>query len=93
MVWICVNTFASTLDNESAFQVGSDANAAETVKPTKYRSITDDYQFEAMPILTTGINSKGTTNIFGKVGRRLTEAKGNQRETFWLMQKISLEVQ
>ena len=50
----CVDNFASTHINESAVRAGSAANATETVKRTKYRSLTDRYQFEAVAIETTG---------------------------------------
>ena len=66
-------------------QAGSAANAAETVKRTKYRSLTDRYQFEAVAIETTGTYSEGTKNIVRNIGRRLIEATGDQRETFWFM--------
>ena len=89
----CVDTFASTHVNESAVRAGSAANAAETVKRSKYRSLTDRYQFEAVAIETAGTYSEGTKNIVRDIGRRLTEATGDQRETFWFMQRLSLAVQ
>ena len=89
----CVDTFASTHVNESAVRAGSAANAAETVKRAKYRSLTDRYQFEAVAIETAGTYSEGTKNIVRDIGRRLTEATGDQRETFWFMQRLSLAVQ
>ena len=89
----CVDTFASTHVNESVVRTGSAANVAETVKRSKYRSLTDRYQFEAVVIETAGTYSKGTNNIVREIGRRLTEATGDQRETFWFMQRLSLAVQ
>ena len=59
----------------------------------KYRSLTDRYQFEAVAIETAGTYSEGTKNIVRDIGRRLTEATGDQRETFWFMQRLSLAVQ
>ena len=88
-----VNTFASTHVNESAARAGSAADAAETVKRSKYRSLTDSYQFEAVAIETVGTYSEGTKNIVRDIGRRLAEATGDQRETFWFMQRLSLAVQ
>ena len=40
-----------------------------------------------------GTYSDGIKNKVRDVGRRLTEARGNQRETFWLMQRLSLAVE
>ena len=56
----CVDTFASTHVNGSAVRAGSAANAGETVKQIKYRSVTDGYQLEAVSIETAGTNSEGT---------------------------------
>ena len=46
-----------------------------------------------MAIETAGTYSKGTRNIVRDIGRRLTEATGDQRETFWSSQRLSLVVQ
>ena len=71
----------------------SATNAAETLKRTKHRWLTDWYQFEAITIEAVGTYSEGTKNIVRHIGRRLTEATGDQRETFWFMQRLSLAVQ
>ena len=42
---------------------------------------TDRYQFEAVAIETAGIYSDGTNNIVRDIGRNLTEATGDKRET------------
>ena len=36
--------------------------------------------------------SEGTRNIVRDIGRRLTGATGDHRETFWFMQRLSLAV-
>ena len=58
-------------------RAGSAANAAETVKRTKYRSLTDRYQFEAVTIETAGTYSEWSKNIVRDNGRRVTEATGD----------------
>ena len=63
------------------------------MKRAKYRSLTDRYQFEAVAIETADTYSEGTKNIFRDIGRRLTKATGDQRETFWFLQRLSLAVQ
>ena len=89
----CVDTFASTHVNVSDVQSGSAAKAAETVIRTKYHSLTGRYQFEALAIERAGTYSKETRNIVRDIGRRLTKATEDQRETFWFMQRLSLAVQ
>ena len=76
-----------------ALQTGSAANAAETVKRIKNRSVTDRYKFEAVKMETAANYSEWTKNIVCDNGCRLIKATGHQRETFCLMQKISLEVE
>ena len=46
-----------------------------------------------MEIETAGACSDGIKNKVRDIGLRLTEATGDQRETFWLMQKLSFSVQ
>ena len=91
--YTCVDTFTSTHVNESAVRAGSASNAVGTVKRTKYRSPTYRYQFEIVAIATAGTYSEETKNIVRDIGRTLTEATGNQHETFWFMQRLSLAVQ
>ena len=40
-----------------------------------------------------GTYSDGTKNIVRDIGRRLTGATGQQRETFWLLLRLSLPLQ
>ena len=95
LCWVrsCVDTFAFTQVNEGAVRAGPAANAAETVKRTKHQSLTDCYHFEAVAIETAGTYSEGTKSIVHDNGRILTEASGDQRESFCFMQKLSLSVQ
>ena len=86
----CADTFASTHVNESSVRAGSTANAAETVKRTKHQSHTDRYQFEAVATETADTYSETTKNIVCDIARKLTEATGDQRETFWFMQLLRL---
>ena len=71
----------------------SAANAAKTVKRAKYRSLTSCYQFEAVEIDTAGTYSEGAKKIVRDIGRRSTQATGDQRESFWFMRILILAVQ
>ena len=46
-----------------------------------------------MAIETAGTYGEETKNIVRDIGRSLTEALGDQRETFWFMQRLSLVLQ
>ena len=55
--------------------------------------ISYNHYFEAAAIETANNYSEGTKNIVRDIGRRSIEATGDQRETFWFIQKLSLAVQ
>ena len=74
----CVDTLTSTPVNESAMKAGLATNAAETFKRTKYRYLTERYQFEAVANETAGTYSDETDNRVRDIDRRLTEATGDQ---------------
>ena len=63
--------------NNVVAEAVSAANAAETVKRTKYHFLTDRYQFEAVAIETADTYSKGTKDIVRDFGLRLTETTGD----------------
>ena len=90
--YTCTDIFASIHVNKSAVRAGSATNTTEIVKRTKYRSLTNRYQLETVAIETAGTYNDGTKNIVRDIGRRLTEATGDQRETLWLMQRLGLAV-
>ena len=79
--------------NESVMRAGSAAITGEDFKLIKNRSLTDPHQFEAVAIETTVTYSDGAKNIVSDIGRRSTEAIGDQDEAFSLMQRLSLAVQ
>ena len=60
---------------------------------TVKRSLNDHYQFEAVANQTAGTYSEGKKNTVRDIGRRLTEATVDQRDTFWFMQILSLACQ
>ena len=74
-------------------RAGSAANTVKTINRTKYHSLTDRYKFEAAAIEMADTYSKGTNDIVRDIVFRLTKATGDQRETFWFMQGLSLAVQ
>ena len=92
--WDCVyvDAFESTVVNKSAVRADSAANSADTFKRTKYGYLTECYQLEAVSFETAGTYSGETKNIACAIGRRLIEATGLNREIFWLVQRLSLEV-
>ena len=60
----CEYTFTSTHVNDSAVRDVLAANTTETFKPTKYRTLTDRYQFEEVAFETAGTYRDGTKTLF-----------------------------
>ena len=89
----CTDTFAVTHVNGSAVLAGSAAGAAEVTKRRKYASLAARYRFEPVAVETAGTYGSSTGPFIAELGRRITEVTGDQRETYWLEQRIGLAVQ
>ena len=83
----CVYTFASTHLNGSAVNFDQ-LHASDVIKRTKYRPLTNNYQFEVVATETAGTYSAGTSNINRDNNYMFYEGTRYQREGFWLMQKL-----
>jgi hypothetical protein len=89
----CVDTYAETHLITSAVSAGSAAAKAETSKRRKYVALTRQFLFEPIAIETTGVYGETTTRIVKEIGRRLVEATGEVRESFWFQQRLGLAIQ
>ena len=89
----CIDTFADSHVNNSAMSAGCAASTAEESKRRKYASLAARYQFEPVAVETTGTYGKTTDTLISKIGRRISDCSGDQREKFWLEQRIGLAVQ
>ena len=86
MLWLhLLDTSASTHVNESAVRAGSASNAPGTIKRTKYLSLTDRYQFEAVATDMAGIPSEGTKNIV-RVKQQETSVRPFGSCKYWVTQ-------
>lgn len=89
----CVDSFAETNLIRSAMEPGSAASRAEDTKRRKYSELGARFRFEPIAVETTGVFGKTTASVVTEIGRRITGATGEPRETLWLEQRIGLAIQ
>ena len=89
----CVNTFADSSINNSAIEAGHAAGKAEGSKRAKYPDLVRRFRFEPIAIETSGVYGPTTRIIIQEIGKRITQATGDRRETMWLKQRLSIAIQ
>ena len=88
----CTDTYADSTVTGSALKPGTAARAAETRKVQRYLSITPQYLFVPLAVETSGVIGPAAISFIKELGRMLTSATGDQRETAWLWQRISMAI-
>ena len=88
----CTDTFADSAVIGSALKPGTAARAAEVIKMDRYSSLTPQYLFVPLAVETTGVIGHAAINFIKELGRMLTSATGDLRETAWLWQRISMAI-
>jgi hypothetical protein len=95
LIWdvTIVDTVAVSHLAATSSQAGGAASRASTNKEEKYAELSKVHNFVAIAIETHGpINSKALTFIQA-LGKRLSEASGDPRETAFLLQRLSVAIQ
>ena len=95
IVWdvTCVNTLAPTYRSDAVIAPGSVAARAERKKEAKYSQLSNMYKFIPIAIETLGAMGPKTRAFIKSLGKRITRQTGDQRETFYLSQRLSVAVQ
>lgn len=88
-----MGTFAVTHLNSSAVAPGSEALWAEEGNCLKYVTLVRQFTFETLAVETGGVYEESTAEFVAELGRRISEVSGDHRETYWLEQRIELDVQ
>jgi hypothetical protein len=83
---------ASHLDRTS-ITAGVAAEHATVNKTTKYSNILHCYDFMPVAVETLGAWSDNALIFIKQLGRRLTDATGEQLETAYLLQRLSVSIQ
>ena len=83
----CVDTYAATHVNGSAVSPGSATREAEDGKRRKYAPLVAHNRFEPIAMETAGTYDSTTGALLTEIGRRITNATDDPRETLWLEQR------
>ena len=62
-------------------------------KRRKYGALGARFMFEPVAVETAGVYRESTAALIFEIDRRITEATGESRETFWLEQRFGLALQ
>ena len=89
----CLNTFAESSIFDSAVEAGAAAAKAEASKRKKYSELVGKYRFEPIAIETSGVYGPTTRIIVQEIGKRISQASGDKRESMWLKQRLSIAIQ
>ena len=95
VVWdvTVVATQAESYVSGAAQGAGVVAEQAASRKRVKYSGLSDAYSFLPLAFENLGPMNEEAVLFLRDVGRRLTEASGDRRETFFLFQRISVAIQ
>ena len=88
-----LDTLAASHLAESAVRAGSAAAKAEVAKTSKYAQIAVTYAFVPLAFESLGAWGVQCQQFVSELGRRITTATGDARETSYLRQRLSIAVQ
>ena len=89
------DTFAPSYLHLAVREAGAVAAAAEERNKIKYSNLTScaSYCFTPVAVETSGALGPATMNFIKELGRRLTQAMGEEEATTRLLQRLSVSVQ
>ena len=87
------DTYAESHINMTSSEAGAAARQAASTKNTKYIYITSTHIFYPIAIKTAGSWDVQAFEVIEEIGRRVTEATVNPKETIYIFQKLSMAIQ
>ena len=87
------DTLCASYVKKCSSNPGSAANDRETQKYSKYKDLMTDYHFVPIGIETYGAWGYEGHKIIKEIGKKMMEATGEKRSTFFLTQRISTAIQ
>jgi len=87
------DTFADAHVINSAREAGAAAEHAATNKTSKYSRLTSTHIFYPVVIETAGTWHHQAVELVKEIGRRTTNITGDERETSYLFQQMSIALQ
>ena len=97
LVWdaTCVDTFADSYLSKTTTKARQLANHAASLKHKHYSELmsSNNYILLAFAVETMGPWSDEALKFIDKIGKKLQELSGDKRSKFFLVQRISMEIQ
>ena len=95
LVWdfTCTDTFAPSHITLAACGVGNVANEAEHHKKIKYSHLDNSYMFIPIAVETSGVLGLEASSFLKELGRRIALTSGEAKSGFFLLQRVSMELQ
>ena len=91
-IWdaICSNSLSHLL--QTVANPGWASQQAEMAKIQKYRSLADSHIFVPLAVETSGIFGFHAFSFLSDLGKRISKAKDEPKETKWLFESLSLAI-
>jgi len=86
-------TSADSYVQASARETGAAPEMAATRKMAKYSDLSSHFVFQPIAVATQGPLNQSARGLLSEVGRKISERSGDERETQFLSQRISVVVQ
>jgi len=86
-------TVADSYVSGSAREVGSAAKTAALRKEAKYATLQRTHLFQPVVVESLGTVEEATSSFLSELGHRISALSGDNRETSFLFQRISVVVQ
>ena len=87
------DTYAESHIDQTAREAGSAANKAAANKIVKYGALSASHIFFPVAVETAGTWNQTATELIQEIGRRITAATEDTRETVFLFQRMSIALQ
>ena len=87
------DTYADSHISMTSSEAGAAATQAASTKNTKYIDITSTHIFYHIDIETVGSWDVQALEVIEEIGRRITEATEDPKETTYLFQRLSMAIQ
>ena len=88
-----VSTLADSYVESAAREAGAPAEQAAIRKISKYSALSQNYLFQPIAVENTGVLNSSAVDFLNALGRRISSSSGEERESLFLFQRISITMQ
>ena len=95
MIWDTTveDTLCQSYIDQTSKSAGAAADTRETQKTSKYTELAENYMFVPIGVETLGSWGTEGLKLVKSIGKKVMEATGEKRSTFYIFQSISIAIQ